>query len=88
LNFTAFSKDYKFFLCFILFCILSTTFLLGANNDSFDNNDDGVGGGGGAVVDDGVGDGDEHDSCIGRSRTCSDSHFVAYVRDNIMTILV
>ena len=50
----------------------------------------GGGGSGGADVDDGVGDsdGDEHDSCIGKSRTCSDSHFVAYVRDSIMTILV
>ena len=73
------------------------TFLLGTNNGSFDDNDDGVhdddcggdgGGGGGADVDDGVGDGDEHDYCIGKSKTCSDSHFVTYVRDNIMTILV
>lgn len=89
---TAFSKDYKLFLCFILFCILSTTFLLGTNNDSFDDNDGKDGGGGGfaaaAVVADGVGDGDESDSCIGRSRTCSGCHFVTYVTGNIMTILV
>jgi len=87
LNFTGFSKDYKLFLRFILFCIPSTTFLLGIINDAFDDNDDG-GGGVGVDVDDGVGDRDERDSYTGRSRTCSDNHFVTCVRDNIVTILV
>jgi hypothetical protein len=55
------------------FCILLRNFLLGTNNDSFD-------------VDDEVGDGDEHDSSIGRLRTYSDSHFATCVRENIVTI--
>lgn len=67
----------------ILFCIPLITFLLGTN--SFDNDDNGDGGG---VDVDEVGDGDEHDYCIGRLRTYSDSHFATYVRDNIVTVFV
>jgi hypothetical protein len=64
--------------------------LLGTNNDSFDDDDDDDDDddGGSADVDDEVGDADEHDSCIGRLRTYSDSHFATYVRDNIVTIFV
>ena len=61
-----------------------TTFLLGTNNDSFDvddDDDDGSGGGGGD--DDWVGDGDDHDSYIGRLRSHSDNHFATYIRNNI-----